>query len=94
MLLSEPPELTWVRHVEPGRVLHGVQADVGPRRVAVLVGLGGEDVEDGEQEADQPGAAHPEQGLPSGTEEGKRRSHTQRALPPHTAFKTGEPGCD
>lgn len=55
--------LTRVRHVEPWGVGDGVQADVGPGREAVLIGLCGEDVKDGQQEADKPGAAHPEQSL-------------------------------
>lgn len=54
---------TWIRHVEPWRVGHGVQVDVSPGREAVAVGLRGQDVEDGQQEADQPGTAHPEQSL-------------------------------
>lgn len=54
---------TWVRHVEPRRVGHGVQVDVGPRREAVAVRLGGQDVEDGQEVANQPGATHAEQSL-------------------------------
>lgn len=49
--------------MEPRRVADGVQVNVGPCREAVAVGLWGQDVEDGQEEADQPGTAHPEQSL-------------------------------
>lgn len=54
---------TWVWHVEPRRVGHGVQVDVGPCREAVAIGLCWQDVEDGQEEADQPGTTHAEQSL-------------------------------
>lgn len=59
----ELKDCTWIRHMEPRRVGHGVQVDVSPRREAVAVGLWGQDVGDGQQEADQPGSAHAEQSL-------------------------------
>lgn len=49
--------------MEPRGVGHGVHADVRPRRVAVLVRLGRQDVKDGQQEADQPASTHPKQSL-------------------------------
>lgn len=60
--------------MEPRRVGHGIQVDVGPRREAVAVGLGRQDVEDGQEEADQPGTAHAEQSLREETVRQRRGS--------------------
>lgn len=58
---SSEPTRVW--HVEPGRVGHSVEVDIGPGQKAILLRCGGKDLEDGEKETEQPGSTHAKEGL-------------------------------